>query len=282
MTSRFPIAGSNLELARIREMPLRALPAEDIHALVDAQVEPYPASPRLRRVVEERAEGNPFFVEELVRALRERGDLALEHGVQDLRSGAEHIIPPTISALLASRIDGLPASARELLVDAATLGKEFPLAHLRAMTVSERFEDDLALVERRGFVDRKAEGPAATLAFRHVLTQEVAYGALLQPERQARRRRAAETLERLYRGRTEEVCDQLGHHWAQSDQRARAVPYLLAAADGAAAVGANRAAIWHLETALDLMKEHPEAAPTEQQDALRLKLAGLYFVVGER
>jgi alkylhydroperoxidase family enzyme len=63
-TSRFPITGGNLELAKIREILVPALPVEDIHALVDAQVEPYPANPRLRQVVVERAEGNPFFVEE--------------------------------------------------------------------------------------------------------------------------------------------------------------------------------------------------------------------------
>jgi class 3 adenylate cyclase len=281
-TSRFPITGSDLELAGIREIPLRPLPADDIYALVDAQVDPYPASSQLRRVVAERTEGNPFFVEELVRSFRERGDLVLEHGVQALRPGADHVIPPTITALLASRIDRLPPATRELMADAATLGKEFPLAHLRAMSVSERFEDDLALVERRGFVDRKSEGPIARLAFRHILTQEVALGAMLQTERQARHRRAAEMLEHLYHGRAEEVCDLLGHHWGQSDQRARALPYLLAAADGAVVVGATQEAIGHLEAALDLMNEHPGAAPKEQHDAARLRLAGLYFIVGER
>ncbi|MBI4242344.1 MAG: AAA family ATPase [Candidatus Rokubacteria bacterium] len=281
MTSRLPLAGTNLELGRVREIYLKALSAEDVHALVDAQVEPYPASDRLRRAVAARSEGNPFFVEELVRAFRERGDLVLDHGAYDLREGADGVIPSTISALISSRIDRLPISARELLADAAVLGKEFPLAHLRALATSDRFEEDLALVERRGFLDRQAEGPVASLAFRHVLTQEVAYGTPLQSERQTRQRRAAEMLERLYRGRTEEVCDQLAHHWVQSDRRVHALPYLLTAADSAVAVGANREAIGHLQGALDLATEHPSAGK-EQVDAIRLKLAGLHFIVGER
>jgi class 3 adenylate cyclase len=282
MTSRFPVSGNNLELGGIREIPLKALGPEDIHALVDAQMEPYPASDRLRRVAAERCEGNPFFVEELVRAFRERNDLALERGAYDLREGAERVVPATISALIASRVDRLPASARELLADAAALGKEFPLAHLRALAGSERFEDDLALLERRGFLDRHSDGPVAALAFRHVLTQEVAYGTLLQPDRQGRHRRAAEMLEQLNRGRTEEVCDQLAHHWAQSDRRVQALPYLLTAADGAVAVGANQEAIGHLQAALGLIAEYPEAAPKAQQGAIRLKLAGLHFITGER
>ena len=281
MTSRLPLTGSNLELGRVRELSLKALSAEDIHALVDAQVEPYPAGERLRRTVAARSEGNPFYVEELVRACRERGDLVLDHGVYDLREGAEGIIPSTINALISSRIDRLPASARELLADAAVLGKQFPLAHLRALTSGDRFEGDLSQIERRGFLDRQAGGPVATLAFRHVLSQEVAYGALLQSDRQTRHRRAAEMLERLYRGRTEEVGDQLAHHWAQSDRRMQALPYLLATADGAVAVGANQEAIGYLQTALGLVTEHPTATKNEA-DAIRLKLAGLHFIVGER
>ena len=95
-------------------------------------------------------------------------------------------------------------------------------------------------------------------------------------------RRAAEMLESLYRGRTEEVCDQLAHHWARSDRRSAALPYLMVAADGAVAVGANREAIGHLETALELATEHPSAISRQERDALRLKLAGLLFVAGER
>ena len=282
MTSRFAIRGQALELGRVREVFLEPLPPEDIHALVDAQLEPYPAGPRLRRVATGRSEGNPFFVEELVRSFRERGDANLEHGVFELREGAEQTIPTTISALLASRIDRLPATARELVADAAALGREFPLAHLRALAAPERLEEDLALLERRGFLDRRSDGLVSMLAFRHVLAQEVAYGALLHPDRQARHRRAADMLEQLYRGRAEEVCDQLAHHWAGSDRPERALPYLLSAADSAATVGANQEAIGHLQAALKTLTEHPDAAPKAQQDAIRLRLAGLLFIVGER
>ena len=282
MTSRLPLAGTRLELGGVREFPLRALGIDDVHSLVDAQLEPYPASERLRHLVAARAEGNPFYVEELIRALRERGDLVLDHGTYDVREPAEAAVPPTIQSLIAARIDRLPTSARDLVANAAVLGRRFPLAHLRAITPDDRFDEDLAQVERRGLLDRDAGGSVAALAFRHVLTQEVAYQALLQSDRQSRHRRAAEMLEALYRGRTEEVCDQLAHHWARSDRRIAALPYLLVAADGAVAVGANREAIGHLQTALDLATEHPDDVSRQQRDGIRLKLAGLLFVVGER
>src|SRR5262249_48558299 len=153
-----------------------------------------------------------------------------------------------------------------------------PLAHLRALAASERFEDDLALLERRGFIDRKTDGPVVTVEFRHVLTQEVAYGSLLQGERQERHRHAAETLEGLYRGRTAEVCDHLAHHWLQSDRRAQAFPYLLTAADGAVTIGANQEAIGDLQSAPDLASEHPPPPPKAQPEPIRPKLAGLPFI----
>jgi len=104
----------------------------------------------------------------------------------------------------------------------------------------------------------------------------------LQTDRKARHRRAAETIESLDRGRTEEVCDQLAHHWAWSDRPVAALPYRVTAADGAVGVGANQEAITHLQSALDLTTTEPGTVSAQQRDAIRFKLAGLHFVVGER
>jgi class 3 adenylate cyclase len=276
-TSRYPVAGTKLEIDGVREILLTALQTQHVHALVDSQLEPYSASDRLHGLVARRSEGNPFYVEELLRSFREHGALVLERGAYDLRADAEAIMPPTISALIASRIDRLPESAREVLAEAATLGKEFPIAHLRTLSNSPRFEDDLAQIERRGFVDRQAGAPVSSLAFRHVLTQEVAYGSLLQSDRQQRHRRAAVMLESLYGGRTDEVCDVLAHHWLLSDCPDKARPCLTAGAEAAAAMGSIREAIAHLEAALRLCAD--QAAQSEAA-AIRLKLAGLHFMAG--
>lgn len=282
MTSRRVLAETQLERHHVQVISLLALSTEDIRALVDAQVDPYPASERLRHLVASHAEGNPFFVEELVRALREMDNLELNQGTYDLREAVEGVVPATINALIASRIDRLPVSARTLITYAAVLGSKFPLTHLRALVADDQIEDDLALLERRGFLDRRFDGPLSNLAFRHLLTQEIAYSAMLQPDRQSRHHQAADMFERLYHGRTETVCEQLARHWGRSDQPTRALPYLLTAADGAVAMGAHREAIGHLQAALDLVTSHPDIASTEQSTAIRLKLAGLYFMVGER
>jgi hypothetical protein len=89
-------------------------------------------------------------------------------------------------------------------------------------------------------------------------------------------------LEQLYRGRTEEVADPLAHHWSQSDVRLKALPYLLTAADRAVAMGANLEAIGHLQAGLEVAPEHSGAISKAKVNSIRLKLAGLHFVVGER
>ena len=159
MTSRLSLAGTRLELGGVREIPLMALTTEDVEALVDAQLDPYPAHPTLRRAITERAQGNPFYVEELVRTFRDRGDLVLAAGAYELKEAATAIVPPSLHALIAARIDRLPASARELVADAAVLGKRFPLAHLRALTPGERFDEDLAQLDRRGLLDHQSGAP---------------------------------------------------------------------------------------------------------------------------
>src|SRR5262249_7152102 len=125
-------------------------------------------------------------------------------------------------------------------------------------------------------------GTFAQLSFHHIITQEVAYGSLLQVDRKTRHRRAAEVIESLYRGRTDEVCDQLADHWLQSDQPIAALPYLVTAADSAVAIGASREAIAHLQHALELTASQAETVSVQQREAIRFKLAGLLFVVGER
>jgi hypothetical protein len=163
--------------------------------------------------VSERAQGNPFYAEELIRTFRDRGDLVLEAGSHEPSEAAATVVPPSLHALIAPRVDRLPPSARELLADAAVLGKRFPLAHLRTLAPGEHFDEDLALLERRGLLDGPSSG-IATLSFHHVLTQEVVYGALLQSDRKGRHRRAAETVESLYRetdrGGLRSACPSLG------------------------------------------------------------------------
>jgi class 3 adenylate cyclase/predicted ATPase len=178
---------------------LEALPPEDASRIVDG-LAPKTLAEDLRAFVVEHSEGNPLFVEEIMRMLADLG--ATDEIPRDL------VVPDTVQALLAERIDLLPPAEKTALQAAAVIGRTFGAAAVRELTEEEpRLE---ALVER-GFV----RSGVAELAFVHALTREVAYASLTTPTRARLHARYAEWLEVVGGGRDEDAAE-LAHHYAEA------------------------------------------------------------------
>jgi tetratricopeptide (TPR) repeat protein len=175
-----------------------------------------------RDLVLARAEGNPFFIEELARYLRERG-----------RAGE---VPETVHDLLTARIDRLPESLKRTLQVAAVLGREFRLSLLEAVAGDTDVEGHLTDLVRHELLRQKDVLPEPTYSFSHLLVQEVAYHGLLVKARTELHGRAGEALERLYADRLDDVVDGLAEHYARSGQRSKAVRYLTLSGDRAASL----------------------------------------------
>jgi predicted ATPase len=176
-------------------------------ALLRELVGAEPALAEVCAFVIERAEGNPFFAEELVHSLVEQGVLARERDGALRRVGSldDARLPPTVQALLAARIDALPGDAKHVLQIAAVIGKRFGEAPLRAALEGEiDLASAFAALERAELVRRE---PAGDFSFAHPLTQEVAYAIQLQDARVRRHRRGA-ALQALH-------ADRLGQHAAE-------------------------------------------------------------------
>jgi adenylate cyclase len=142
----------------------------------------------LRQNVMGRTGGNPFFIEEVVRALVEDGTLSGEPGAYRLtRSLAEVRVPPTVQAVLAARIDRLPERDKQVLQTAAVIGRTFPEAVLQAVAgqTGEHLATTLRALSTAEFLQEETAAPSPEYRFWHPLTQEVAYGTLLA-ERRAR------------------------------------------------------------------------------------------------
>jgi DNA-binding NtrC family response regulator/tetratricopeptide (TPR) repeat protein len=159
-----------------------------------------------------RAEGNPFFLEELASVVADG-------------STTEMSIPGTVTDALRARMDRLPAEARRVLETAAVLGREAPLALLDPVTgtPAESLVAPLTQLVAAEFV---YEQPGPTLVFKHALTQEVAYDSLTFSDRARLHAVVGRTLESLFAGRLDEVLDRLAHHWGRTEDHARAVEYL--------------------------------------------------------
>jgi predicted ATPase/class 3 adenylate cyclase len=212
-----------------RQLRLDVLPPATAEALLDPLLGDDPGLAPLRRLLVERTEGNPLFLEESVRALVETQVLVGERGAYRLVKDPGAIqVPPTVQAILAARIDRLPADDKRLLQTASVIGKDVPWTLLLA--VAELSEDDLrrglARLQAAEFVYEAKLFPDLEYTFKHALTHEVAYGGLLHGRRRVVHGQVVAAIERLHADRLAEHVERLAHHAFRGELWSTALRYL--------------------------------------------------------
>src|SRR5262249_35177357 len=258
--------GSKTYYTQLRMDPLPPVSADELlKALLggDSSLAP------LTHLLIARTEGNPFFLEESVRTLVETGVLVGEPGAYRLAQALPTVqVPATVQAVLAARIDRLPPEEKHLLQAAAIIGKDVPATLLQAIA-----EVPVAAVQRSVGHLQAAEVlyetrlfPEVEYTFKHALTQEVAYNAVLLERRRLLHERAAQAIERLFAERLAEHYPALAHHYSHSGNTAKAVDYLHRAGQQAVERSAYADAISHLTAALNLLTTLPESRTRHQQE----------------
>src|SRR5262249_30062313 len=148
----------------------------------------------LKQRILEKTDGTPFFMEEVVQTLAEEGVLAGERGTYRLEKAPTELhISPTVHGVLAARIDRLAPEEKALLQQLAVLGRESPLSlarHVVALPEDELYRL-LSSLQRKEFLYEQPAFPEVEYSFKHALTQEVAYGTVLQDRRRALHERTA-------------------------------------------------------------------------------------------
>ena len=222
----------------------------------------------LKRLIIEKTEGNPFFMEEIVRALVEQGVLVRDGATRLTKPLAEIRIPPTVHGILASRIDALPASQKNLLQTLAVIGKDFSLNLVRHMTASpdDRLEPMLKGLQAGEFIYEQAVLEEAEYTFQHALTQEVAYNSVLLERRRLLHERTGEAIEALFKERIDDHLAELAHHYSRSANTRKAAEYLFRAGSQSAARYAHSEAISRLSSALEFLKQLPDDAQRARQE----------------
>ena len=213
----------------------------------------------LKRVIIEKTEGTPFFIEETVQVLLSDGSLVRNGTVRLTRPLAELKIPPTVQAILASRIDRLPPDAKDLLQALAVIGREFPFSLVRAVVRQtddelNRLLSDLQMGE---FIYDEQSVGDAEYVFKHSLTQEVAYRSVLMERRKQLHDRVATALEVLYGGSLDDHLAGLAHHYSHGNNVEKAVDYLGRAAKQAASRSAPAEALGYACTAVGMVVALP-------------------------
>jgi class 3 adenylate cyclase/tetratricopeptide (TPR) repeat protein len=259
------------------------LPEGDAEHLLENMLSSEPDLGPLKRRLIERTEGNPFFLEESVRNLSHARGLTKGRRIQDTASTTLDI-PPTIHAVLASRIDRLSFDAKHVLQAASGIGTQVPIDLLGAVTDAddERLRAALNELQAGEFLYERQLYPDLSYAFHHALTHEVAYESLLHDHRRALHAKIVQAIEKIHSHCLDDHIEELARHAVRGEIWERAVPWLRLAGAKAFTRSAHQTAIEYFEQAIDACRHLPKTPEyLELTIDLRFDLRNSLFAVGD-
>ncbi|MFV9675764.1 MAG: ATP-binding protein, partial [Anaerolineales bacterium] len=239
---------------RYTEINLKRLSKNDSNKLVDHLLEVADLPDDVRRLMMDRSEGNPFYLEEIIRNLIDQGVLVHEGATwRATKEIAQVSIPDSLHGVLQARIDRLGEDVRRTLQLAAVIGKSFLYRILESITEAERELDvHLAQLQRVDLVREKTRRPELEYIFKHSLTQEAAYNSLLVERRREFHRKVGEAIEQLFADRVEDLLGLLAHHFHRAEELEKAADYLMRASWKAFGEGAIKESMDYAHQALNV------------------------------
>ncbi|MFN2236732.1 MAG: adenylate/guanylate cyclase domain-containing protein [Anaerolineales bacterium] len=220
---------------RNTEISLRPLSEADSNELVNRLLAIAELHDDLRKSILDKSDGNPFFIEEVVRALIENKIVVLEERVENgianqywvsVSDGADFSIPNNLQSLLAARMDQLEETTRSTLQLASVIGRNFYLRVLQAVNPSSpKLDKQVSTLLRLDMIRESARMPEVEYAFRNPLTQEAVYKTILLKHRREFHKRVAEAMEGLYQNRLEGKFGLLSHHYSLAGEYEKAIEF---------------------------------------------------------
>jgi tetratricopeptide (TPR) repeat protein len=263
-------------------LTVEGLDPDDLRAMVRARAGARTVSEPLFQLLLAKGEGNPLYVEEIVRQLQETEGIVIENGEARLRA-ADVTVPATIRDIIAARVDRLAESPKRTLQVASVVGRRFGVSLVSHVRESERdaVATDLKDLHAGDFVFPSPSELEPMYSFKHALTQDVVYTSLLERRRRRFHTAAGRGLEELYAGRLDEVVELLAYHYERSGEDEKAVDYAILAAEKAQRRWANTEALALFEGALKRLGSMPgtDANRLRTIDAV-VKQAEVKFALG--
>jgi class 3 adenylate cyclase len=291
---RFQLTADADYYHRYTEIGLTPLTAEECDRLVEHLLGTTDLPDELREHIWDRTAGNPFFIEEVIRALIDDGSLVAEDEPPNGSSGqvfratssfGKNSIPDNIQALLSARLDRLDQGSRQVVEMASVIGRSFNASLLRS-AVSEGLDGvsdlDASLNEllKREMIQELSRYPDLEYRFRNPLLQETAYKTILHKRRRQYHRRVAESIEQIYADQLDAWVPQLAFHFSEALDK-RAISHHIGIGDNAFALYANKEAATHYWSALQLALVEETVDPAQLNHIYRrrgraLELDGLF------
>ena len=237
----------------------------------------------LKALIVRKAEGNPFFVEEVVKSLLEVGALRRAGDSYTLAKPIDEIfVPDTIQDVIMARIDRLQEAPKRTLQFASVIGREFTHRLLeRIADIQVRTEELLQELKIIELIYEKSAFPELAYMFKHALTHEVAYNSLLVQRRKELHRLIGLAIEELYTDRLAEHYEVLAYHFSKGEEWGKALEYLRKAAEKAAQSFAIREAVALYDEAMEAVGHLGQAVDAQTLMTIHQAKADLYFVLSD-
>ena len=271
--------------ARFHDIILAALSQDHSVALIDNLVGALDLPAALREQILRKTEGNPFFIEEVVRSLVADGYLVREpgQGQWHLSRPVDQVhLPDTVQALVLARIDRLDEEVKQALKLASVIGRSFFQRVLGAISEASRdLPDNLSALEQAELIRQCQAQPEVEYIFKHALVQEAAYGSILVERRRGIHRRVAEAIEALFADRLDEVTSLLAYHYTCAEDWEKAQEYLFKAGDQAGRMAADSEALDHFRQAeAAYIKAFGDKLSPLQRTTLARKIGAALYATG--
>jgi transcriptional regulator with AAA-type ATPase domain/tetratricopeptide (TPR) repeat protein len=262
---------------------LRALSDAEVADLSGALLGAGSLPAEAQALIASKADGNPFFVEEMTRSLLEDGTLRRENGhVLLTRDTGTLVVPETIQDVLIARLDRLADEARRAIQVAAVIGREFAVRLLeRIADAGEGVRTQVDELRALELIYEKETHPELAYMFKHALTHDVAYASVLAERRRELHRTIGLAIEELYADRLAEFYETLAHHFGRAEDWERALSYHERAAERAAESFSNRAVIAHCREGLAIAARLGPRVSASRRCALRERLGTALFYVSD-
>jgi class 3 adenylate cyclase/tetratricopeptide (TPR) repeat protein len=252
-----------------QEIRLEDLSLSDAQDMLESLLKTETIPSDLKRFVQDKAEGNPFYLEELINSLIESETLIPDNGSWKIRKTiTESDISPTIHGLISGRLDRLEKETKHILQEASVIGRAFLYDILRRITeLDDRIDRGLSTLERLDFIRTRSLQPELEYMFKHPLTQEVVYNSVLKKERQEIHEQIALVMEKLFQQRLPEFYETLAFHFLRGRSTVKAVEYLMLSGRKSLSRYAVEEADQYFREAFDILK-----SKTEKSDAEKMAL----------
>jgi len=250
-----------------QEIRLQDLSPSEAQDMLESLLKTETIPSDLKRFIQQKAEGNPFYLEELVNSLIESEALIREKAIWRLtKSITESDTSSTIYGLISGRLDRLEKETKRIVQEASVIGRAFLYDILRRVTeLEDHIDRGLSTLERLDLIRTRSLQPDLEYMFKHPLTQEVVYNGLLKKDRQVIHEQIALVMEQLFQERLSEFYETLAFHFKRGQSVSKALDYLMKSGEKSAGRHAVEEAHQYYKEAFDILSNKPDKSKEEER-----------------